>query len=667
MRRIVILAAVLALSAVGCTDDSEQQAATSAPSITTEAPTTTSAPASTTTDPPTTTAVPPPATTTTMATPPVLAVPAANRGTWQSWSRSNYLAVRGLTIAPNQDVWAITPDGVVHWDRSGSYTEATDPAWPDPAPWSLVFTPDGARWLGFETAIVRVAADGSSTQYEFPPTGSDWDSIKLAVGPDGRVWAASHLIGVQRFDGDGWRTVVADPPGRGDIDTLAVDSTGNPWFGSYWSGLWQLEDGELRRETGQTTRVVAAATDGDVWYAADEGHVENTIVVHIDSATGTRTEYPLGEAVAWDIAPTDDAAFVATNPRSEDGTHWYGLWHLAEGRIQPIAGGWDELQRQILGVAVDAGGGVWLGGHDGVWYYDGTADHQYRTDTFAGFSIDFITPGADGELIWSGDCSNSSVYDGTHWSDLSTAPEQLNWCDDTLVDDAGRFWIAGEGGLARLDGDEWITFDRDASGVAWHDMYPPCGGEACDDPHWSLAASGDVWAGMIGVENGLWRFQNGAWQPVADALPAGSGGVAEVAAAADDTLWVATSNGVHHLAAGRWVSSPSGDDGPPADIRSIATGGDAVWVASYDEIARFDGGTWTRYPRQDDWYDYRILMVDPEGEAWLATSNGAKRFDGTVITGFELPGSGNRYVPFVIDQAGSWWIAGGGRLYRWTP
>jgi ligand-binding sensor domain-containing protein len=571
-------------------------------------------------------------------------------------------------VAPDGDVWAVTSGGLVHWGADGSYTEVSNPDWPEPAPRSIAFTPDGDLWLGFYIDVIQVT-DTGTVRHQFNPDREEWSGIELAVGPDGQIWAAAAQFGVHRFDGIQWHAVIAELPARGDLDTFTVDTRGRPWIGSYWSGLRVLDGAELRQETSLTTRIVQAGSNGDVWYKIDEGHDLESVVVHLDGVSGTRTEYALGAINVWDIAPTGGAAYIATNPLTADNSETYGLWRLSDGQIEPVPGSWDEPQDQILAVAVAEDAAVWLGGQSGVWRYDGESEHHYLTDTFHSFSVGYINTGGD-SLVWSGDCTDSSVYDGEQWQALPSLPDQLFACD-TVIDSDGVLWLAGEDGIAHRRGDSWVVDHSDASGSSWRGLYPPCLSEACEEPHWSLAAGTEagIWAGMIGVENGLWRFQRGAWQRMTDILPAGSGPVVETTTAADDTLWVATENGVHHLGEGGWVSYPSGVDGPPADIVALAVGGGGeVWARTYGEIAHFDGDVWTSYPLRDDWYDNRILLVDPAGAAWLPTAIGAQRFDGSSFIALELPDSRPAHLgAMTIDATGSWWMTAGGRLYRWTP
>jgi ligand-binding sensor domain-containing protein len=318
-----------------------------------------------------------------------------------------------------------------------------------------------------------------------------------------------------------------------------------------------------------------------------------------------------------------------------------------------------------LAVAIDDAGTVWLGGQMGVWNYDGKSEQQYLTDTFSSFSIGFIATGDS--QVWAGSCNRSSVHDGDRWRALPVAPEQLSRCD-TAIDRSGRFWIAGEEGIARLDEDQWVVARRDASFMPWRDLYPACNSEVCEEPRWSLAAGADVWAGMIGVENGLWRLEGDAWRRMSSGLPDGAGPISAITTASDGSLWVAAKNGVYHLDHSGWVSYPSAADGPPEDVQAIAIGADKVWVRGYQEAAVLDGETWIRYSLPDGLWDPQILFVDPEGAVWLPSRSRVARFNRTSFSVLEIPDPNPGFIhAMAIDPAGAWWMSTGDRLYRWVP
>ena len=594
-----------------------------------------------------------------------LAIPAPDQGTWEQWAKTNFVGPAGVAVAPDGGVWTMTSGGLVRWDPDGTYSEFSDPQWPDPAPQSMVFTPNGDLWIGFYLVVVKIE-DSGSTFYEFRPTGSDWSPIELDVGVDGAIWVAARQFGIQRFDGDAWEVISDDLPGRGDLDDFAVDAEGRPWVGMYWSGLWVLEPGDWRQEDGRTTRLVRVGGDGDLWYVVDSGTTEDTVVVHVDKV-GDTMQYPLGWTSVWEIVSVGDGAYIGTDPFELDGSDRHGLWLLEAGDAEAIEGPWDAFGRQILGVAVDGEGVVWLGGQTGLWRYDGSAARRYLTDTAAGYSVGFLVEGEDGAM-WAGDCRNSSIRADGGWRELPEVLDDLSTCD-AAVDAEGTHWLAGYAGIAQLEGDDWVIDRADATGRTWIDRYPVCGDGDCDNPTWSLAVVGDqLWAGMSGAEDGLWRHERGAWEHIDGALGPGSGGIVDIVAD-NDTLWVATSHGVHrHTAEGVWTVWASGADGPPDGLRSLGVGGGIVWAATYGEVARFDGATWTRHV-DDISNDIGILTVDSAGAVWRATPDGPGRFDGTDTHRLVLPDAReSSYLSLItIGADGTWWMTDGGTIYHWTP
>ena len=155
--------------------------------------------------------------------------------------------VRTLVAVSRDEAWALGDDSIWH-AVGGAWTEL-----PPPGTWvsgtdrmdDLLIDRDGRLWVA-TSAGVRVLEDGRWTEADRQPAAA------LALGPDGRVWAAGEDIemGSQRVRafrrlGGGW---VAEPLPATALVTwarsLVVDRDGTVWLGS--SGNWGIRPGLLR-------------------------------------------------------------------------------------------------------------------------------------------------------------------------------------------------------------------------------------------------------------------------------------------------------------------------------------------------------------------------------------------------------------------------------------
>jgi len=178
---------------------------------------------------------------------------------------------------------------------------------------------------------------------------------------------------------------------------------------------------------------------------------------------------------------------------------------------------------------------------------------------------------------------------------------------DLTVTKAGTLWAAGQGGVSRFDGQQWIGQNRLGS------VQPRVVFNIHEE-----AASGALWMatdqGAVRLDNSLWAVTRAS-----DGLPHNV--VHGVVTLPDGTAWFACRTGVARMTEG--------------------------------EIQTFFAGT-----------NFRTAIPDGRGGAWFGTSDGAYHWDGTDwTTGLE----GHTIYPKIVAMDGTVWAGSAGAgLFRWV-
>ena len=287
----------------------------------------------------------------------------------------------------------------------------------------------------------------------------------------------------------------------------------------------------------------------------------------------------------------------------------------------------------------------------------------------------------DGDgYLWAGTKDGAAYYNGREWRAVALAKDHRStWIQAILVTSDGAAWFATNGGgIARLEGKAWTTFDH-SSGLPSDDVR--CLLEATSD-------TGEV-AVYAATSAGIARFERGAWTALPPlGSPATSGVSCLVETRAPDgrrTLWAGTNEaGVGRFEDGRWTTFTAGSSGLPDDhvttlFETDLFGGRRTIVAgTLGGFSRFEDGDWKTFAGALAAPDTAILCAREVADAggsrvlWVGTFNGLMCLrDGrweTVTDRLDLP------VPSVWSLLAAptasggrtlWIGTGGGGLARW--
>ncbi|MEA2009144.1 MAG: two-component regulator propeller domain-containing protein, partial [Actinomycetota bacterium] len=313
---------------------------------------------------------------------------------------------RGITVSDGM-LWATTAAGIIRWD------------------------------LEERDAVLFTSADG------LPFT--DGAAGRIAIAPDGAVWAVSWNRDLGYFDGTRW----AEPAGYDQVDIVIPRCTPDEECLSPVTAMAVGPGGLLSLAVGEESLL---QFDGIDW---------SVLPV-------TPTETHGGSAWATDMAI------------SANGTLWVASW---EELLSYDGDTWvrftdaDGLPSGMINsVAVAPNGDVWVGTADefegdaagGVARFDGDAWNVFDgTDGLLENAVTALAIGSDG-IVWTVHGSATDLdsaeesapggisrFDGTTWSATTIADlgEGLGW-GGAVVDDTGRLWVTSRWGVVGFDGTE---------------------------------------------------------------------------------------------------------------------------------------------------------------------------------------------------------------------
>jgi PAS domain S-box-containing protein len=353
-------------------------------------------------------------------------------------------------------------------------------------------------------------------------------------------------------------------------------------------------------------------------------------------------------------------------------------WERTIGQFQHTAWGpKDGAPSPVTRLAQTSDGYLWLGGHDGLYRFDGVVFERYQPQSGGPFPVGTVSsllalptgdlwiafmPGAI-SLLRNGNATNYTTRDGV--------PNGGIW--SFAQDREGTIWAATSGGLVRLEGNRWREVGKDWS-------FPGKSARAV-----FLDRQGTLWVStedtVVFLPPGTRRFQP-------TGIPVGT--VARIAQAPNGKLWMAeTTRSVRPI--------PLFDKRQPADETEIRVGSQgilfdndgALWITSMGDGLRRspapeqlkgsiqEFGTEVESFTTSDGLSGDItspIFQDREGNIWVGTSNGLDRFRKTNLVPVVLPSKLIQPV-WVAGDAGDVWVydhdalvrVHGGRADRGRP
>jgi ligand-binding sensor domain-containing protein len=443
---------------------------------------------------------------------------------------------------------------------------------PDNTVDSITQTDNGLLWVGTESGLASF--DGRNftpVRLHIPGVASPGAINALAVGPDGDLWIGSDagIVRIPKLELNDPYLAAATAYRVGKEQSDEIQSLFRARDGTMWAGT---SHGLYRFDGKQFTQMLSSvyvsrigqALGGRLLLISGRGFTE---------FDGSRAiEHP---GLAASLGVTNDQIFdVLEDPH---GTMWYGtnkgirrVGSAGVGSLNPSG----PAHTATFRVYSDAKGEIWACTGIGVYRISG---NQMQTPA----------PGLNAHAFFAG--KEGDLWIGTNGSGLShLQPRQVRMytsADGLLSDIAmavlpahdGLLWVGTNCGLAAFDGKKFRPFsERDG-------LTNSC--------VWTLAEDHEhnLWIGTYG--GGLFRYRDGVFKQYTMEQGLPSRIVFQIRVAQDDSLWIATPDGLSTMKDGRFRNYTS-DDGLSStrilDIHQDHAG--TVWIATQGGVDRFAGG-----------------------------------------------------------------------------
>ncbi len=592
----------------------------------------------------------------------LLTIPAAaDEPSWRSFSTADGLpAKRTLALAQstNGTLWAGTELGLRYFFDRSFHADAFGPPEVNTGHINaLLATPDGSLWVATTSGLHRRRADGTWDRRLEQQAGLQTPNFTaLLLARDGAVWVGG-TNGLARWDGNSWQVVtIADLPPQ--VIALAEDAAGRVWVAEpsqidvlQASMVVKVIGAEDGLPLGAELTALVPDNQGDMWAATTNGlaHFTGLTMLHVytqanglgnnavgallqDSSHGlwVGTEFGLsdfaGGSVQRNLTSADGLADdkVRALLRDREGNLWVGT----DGGLTRLPiGAWavedDPLLNRIAVNAFFANGpdGSYVAVPGGLAHRTQDGNWSMIKQGFSGHTVYAFTRDGSGQ-VWVGSDGGLAQLEGQQFIPNPIVP--LTTTVNALLTDGGSsLWLGTDNGLVRLVGGTTMTYTKS-------------GGELGQDRVMALweTKEGDVWAGTL--NGGASRFRQGTWLTVTQKSN-GKGLVDNIVLVglqdSAGNLWFGTSQGLSRLQAGAVPTDGSAwhtfVEPQLADNRVNALWEDVdhpghIWVGTDGGLNLIVGDEISAFSTQDGLSHKKVLSLGQNGGGtlWIGTALG---------------------------------------------
>ncbi len=515
--------------------------------------------------------------------------------------------VEVITQTENGLLWVGTESGLASFDgRTFTHISLKIPgALPPSVITSLVEASDGDLWVGSDAGVVRIPKEDLGDPY--------------------LVDAEAFRLGTQESD---------------EVETLMQSGDGTIWAGTnhglyrfdgkrfqcvlpsvYISRIHQGLDGRLLLITGNDfVEYANGRTVRHPGLGARLGVRNDQIFDVFQSSDGTMwygTNNGLRAANGGDITTLSpwQPAHTSSNRISAglDGTTWVstgiGLYRVSREEMSTPAPG---LVARAFYIEKD--GDIWIGTNgSGLVHLHPRLVQMYTTANGLPFNniVMAVLPAQDGHL-WIGSNCGLSMFDGDHFHPFSERDGLKNSCVWSLAQDREKnLWIGTYGGGLFRYRDGIFTQFSIEQGLVSRIVF-------------ALRVAGDdsLW---IATPDGLSHMQNGAIRNYTTADGLSSDRILDIHQDHNGTIWVATQGGVDRLVSDRFVSLPAsrGEDEVLGRRFVEDSRGDLYTTDIPHGVSQIRNG---QLQLMNDTLDLMEAVETPDRSIWFTSRGGIARF-----------------------------------------
>jgi ligand-binding sensor domain-containing protein/signal transduction histidine kinase len=485
---------------------------------------------------------------------------------------------------------------------------------------ALLFLFTQSAWAASSPQDSLAASQYIRTEFTVDDQLPDNTVNTITETENGLLWVGT-TSGLASFDGRTFTPIPLRVPGglsASAVNTLIEGADGDLWVGtdagvvrvpkkdlndSYFTDSTAFRLGEQQSDN---VEILFKARDGTIWAGTEHGlyrfdgtrflcEVSNLYVGRINQAlsgqlilnTGKGYAEFDGKHIIW--RPSLSARFrvpdnqIFDSYQDSDGTIWYcthaGL-RATNGQTSVTISPYGLDRVPAYHIFMGPNGALWVNTKLGIYRISGDRMWAPAPDLHARS----FYAGKEGDL-WIGTNGNGLVHL------LPRIVQMYNRADGLPNDIAmsvlaahdGRLWVGLNCGLAVFDGNQFKTFNE-KSGL----------GNACV---WSLAEDRkqNIWIGTYG--GGLFRYSNGNFRQYTLGQERADPIVLDIAVARDDSLWIATPDGVSHMQDGNVRNYTTKDGLSSARVLAIHQDrAGVIWVATQGGVDRYTSDRFVPLP-----------------------------------------------------------------------
>lgn len=470
--------------------------------------------------------------------------------------------VNAITQTDNGLLWVATESGLASFDgRTFTPVRLRIPgALPPSIVSSLVEGADGDLWVGTDAGIVRISKKDLNASY-FPDS-------------------TAFRLGEQQSD---------------EVEVLFMARDGTIWAGT--------DHGLYRFNGNRFVRAISSLYIGRINQDLNGKLILNTGKGFAEYDGKRLISHP-GLGARFGVADN----LIFDTYQDADGTYWYctGAGLRAIKGQSPVAfNPYGPAHEPAYRMFVGSNGDLWLNTRIGIYLISG----QHLANPAPNLHARSFYAGKEGDL-WIGTNGNGLVHLQPRIVQMYTQADglQTDIVMSVLTAHDGRLWVGENCGLAVFDGNKFKNFDEKDH------LLNTC--------VWSLAEDrkNNIWIGTYG--GGLFRYRNGAFTQYTLGEQRANPIVLDVAVAQDDSLWIATPDGVSHMQDGNVRNYTTEDGLLNARVLGIHQDrGGTIWVATQGGVERLVSDRFVPLPATHSFDEVltRRLVEDSRGD--LYTTN----------------------------------------------